>query len=102
MKHIRTSIIPSLQQQSCQCHAVAEITIDLKNGDPQGSVLAPLLFDIYTSDLPVTVGRKFAYADDLTILHYASNWQALAGALTQEMTTLFFYLYKWKLKLSTT
>ena len=36
----------------------------LKNGNPQGSVLAPLLFNIYTYDVPVTVGRKFAYADD--------------------------------------
>ena len=23
------------------------------------------------------VGKKFAYADDLEILHYASNWQVL-------------------------
>ena len=53
----------------------------LKNGVPLGSVLAPLLFNtrIYTSDLPVTVGRKFTYADDLTILHYATNWQTLEG-----------------------
>ena len=74
----------------------------LKNGFLQGSVLAPLLFNIYTYDLPVTVEKKFAYADEPAILHYASNWQASEETLAQDMATLSFYLYKWKFNLSTT
>ena len=35
----------------------------------QGSVLAPLLFNTYISDLPTTVSRKYTYADDLAIMH---------------------------------
>jgi len=41
----------------------------LKNGVSQGSVWEPLLFNIYISDLPTTVTRKYAYADDLVIMH---------------------------------
>ena len=59
-----------------------------KNGMPQGLVLGPFLFAIYKYDLPVTAAKNFAYADDLAILHYASNWQALKETLTQDMATL--------------
>lgn len=36
----------------------------LKNGLPQGSVLAPLLFSLYIADMPETRSKKFGYADD--------------------------------------
>ena len=60
----------------------------LKNGIPQGLVLGPLLFYIYTHDLSATVARKFVYADDLATMHFAEDWQSLQGTLTQDMATL--------------
>jgi len=44
-----------------------------KNGVPQGSILALLLFNIYTSDLPTSVSRKYAYANDRAIVHADGN-----------------------------
>jgi len=41
----------------------------LKNGIPQGSVMALILFNIYISDLPTTISRQYAYADDLVITY---------------------------------
>ena len=74
----------------------------LKNGVPQGSVLAPLLLNIYTYDLPSMISRKFAYADDLALLHSSGNWKDLEGTLSQDMSTLSAYLQTWRLKLSHT
>ena len=74
----------------------------LKNGVLQGSVLAPLLFNIYTYDLSSMISRKFAYADDLALLHSSGNWKDLEGTLSQDMSTLSAYLQTWRLKLSHT
>ena len=63
----------------------------LKNGVPQGSVLAPLLFNIHTYDLPTTISRKYAYADDLSIMLADGEWLALEGELSKDMATLSEY-----------
>ena len=74
----------------------------LKNGVPQGSVLVPLLFNIYTYDLPSMISRKFVYADDLALLQSSGNWKDLEGTFSQDMSTLSAYLQTWRLKLSHT
>ena len=63
----------------------------LKNGVRQRSVLVPLLFNIYTYDLPFMISRKFGYADDLALFHSSGNWKDLEGTLSQDMSTLSAY-----------
>jgi len=65
-------------------------------------VLAPLLFNTCTSDLPATISRKYAYADDLAIMHAGGDCKAVGGTLCKDMATLGKYLQIWKQKLSTT
>ena len=48
------------------------------------------------------ISRKFAYADDLALLHSSGNWKDLEGTLSQDMSTLSVYLQTWRLKLSHT
>ena len=72
----------------------------LKNGMSQGSVLASVLFNIYTYDLPDTISRKYASSDDLAIMHSARDWFSLEGTLSHDLGTISNYLPKWKLKLS--
>ena len=48
------------------------------------------------------ISRKFAYADDLALLHSFKNWKDLEGTLSQDMSTLSAYLQTWRLKLSHT
>ena len=47
----------------------------IKKGFLKGSVMAPLLVNIYISDLPTTVSREYADADDLTIKDADGDWQ---------------------------
>ena len=74
----------------------------LKNGVPQGSVLALLLFNIYTYDLSSMISTKFVYDDDLILLRSSGNWKDLEETLSQDMSTLSAYLQTWRLKLSHT
>ena len=74
----------------------------LRNGLQQGSVLAPLLFNIYTYDLPSIASQKYAYADDLALRYASQDWKVVEDTLSQDMTTLSAYLQTWRLKISNT
>ena len=78
----------------------------LRSGVVQGSILAPILFNIYTRELPTLLRDHL----DLDSLHYADDAQILLEIITrieqieQKISNMFHSLKKWmqrrKLKLN--
>jgi len=66
-----------------------------RNGLPQGSVFAPILFNLYSNDLPVTFGRKFIYADDICL---AIQGQFFGELESSDMARMSHFCQQWRLK----
>ena len=73
----------------------------LTNGVPQGSVIAPTLFNLYTYDIPATICSKYIYADDIAIMHSHKKFQTIERVLTCDLEKLRTYFHNWRLKLNT-
>ena len=63
-----------------------------KNGLPQGSGLSPLLFKIYTNDLPLHNGtRSFIYADDLYVTAQQPSFVEVETTIEESLSELTQY-----------
>lgn len=71
-------------------------------GIPQGSVLGPVLYTIFTSDMPIMENITTAtYADDTAIL-YSHESPATASEIVQgQLNLLQDWLLKWNIKVNT-
>lgn len=73
----------------------------LNNSLVQGSVLAPLLFNVDIANLLMTHSTKFAYADDLAIVTQHKDLNETERILINNLITLGNYFHDWRLKPNT-
>jgi hypothetical protein len=73
----------------------------ISSGVPQGSVLGPMLYLLFTSDLPqapnITIGT---FADDTVILTCHNDILRASSCLQEYLLILQIWLQTWKIKIN--
>lgn len=68
---------------------------------PQGSVLGPILFNIYMADIPALRYCKLAqFADDTAIYTHHRQAKTLSNRLQTDLDTICEFFKKWKTKIN--
>ena len=72
-------------------------------GLPQGSVLSPILFNIFVYDMCCNlVGKNFKYVDDLTLLTKGPDSVLALNAMQDNIKCLTKWLNEWRIQASST
>lgn len=63
----------------------------VQNGLPQGSVLSPTVFNLYTADISETKSRKFMYVDDIGLVAQGNSFEQLEDPLNEDLKHFLSY-----------
>lgn len=81
-EYIKAILLSFLEDRTfaVKIHNITSTVKDIRAGVPQGSILGPILFNIFMHDIPDTKSDLAMYADDTVLI--TQNWN-LAQAITQ-------------------
>ena len=76
--------------------------LEVSYGVPQGSVLGPILFIIYTNSIfkLKTSGKVIAYADDTAILYNEKSWELLKPKIVKDLEQIKVWFDNKKLSMN--
>jgi hypothetical protein len=79
------------------------LPVHMASGVPQGSVLGPFLYTIYTADIPQQDSTDMStFADDTAVLSRHANINVATANLQTHLNRLANWTRKWRLKINET